>query len=97
MDKFELHKLVCEQENNICQIVGYKDNKKVYSDTFNGFSATDTTHVMSATKSIVSILIGIAIDQGLIKSVDQKVLDFFPNYKIKRGEKTIQNVAIKNL
>jgi CubicO group peptidase (beta-lactamase class C family) len=42
-------------------------------------------------------LIGIAIDKGHIKSVDQKVLDFFPNYTVKTGEKTIQGVTIKNL
>ena len=44
---------------------------------------------MSATKSIIALLIGIAIDKGHIKSSDDKVLDYFPDYKIKRGEKTI--------
>lgn len=34
----------------------------------------------SATKSVTSILIGIAIDQHLIKSVDEKVSTFFPEY-----------------
>ena len=47
----------------------------------------DNVHIASVTKSIISILIGIAIDKGLIKSVNQKVLDFFPDYVIKRGEK----------
>ena len=42
---------------------------------------------MSATKSIVSLLIGIALEQGLIKSIDDKVLDYFPEYKVKRGGK----------
>ena len=52
---------------------------------------------MSVTKSIVSLLVGIAIEQGLIGSVDDYVLDYFPDYKIKRGEKTIQKVTLKNL
>ena len=52
---------------------------------------------MSATKSIVALLVGIALDKGFIKSTDQPVLDFFPEYKIKRGEKTIQQVTIKHL
>ena len=34
----------------------------------------------SATKSITSILIGIAIDQGLIRSAEEKVSTFFPEY-----------------
>ncbi len=52
---------------------------------------------MSVTKSIVSLLVGIAIEQGMIGSVDDCVLDYFPDYKIKRGEKTIQKVTLKNL
>lgn len=42
-------------------------------------------------------MIGIAIDKGYIKSLDQKVLDFFPDYTVKRGEKTIQKVSLKDL
>ena len=49
---------------------------------------------MSATKSIIALLIGIAIDKGQIGSVDDKVLDYFPEYKVKRGEKTIYDVTI---
>lgn len=49
------------------------------------------------TKSVFSALIGIAIDKGYIKYADQKVLDFFPYYNIKPGEKTIQDITIRNL
>ncbi|MGM9972532.1 MAG: serine hydrolase domain-containing protein [Clostridiaceae bacterium] len=93
----ELHKYIEEKQPNICQIVAYKDGLEVYSDTFNGYKKSDACHVMSVTKSIVSLLVGIAIDKGLIKSLDQPVLDYFPDYKIKRGEKTIQKVTIKHL
>ncbi len=41
--------------------------------------------------------IGIALDKGQIGSVDDKVLDYFPDYKVKRGEKTIYNITIKHL
>ena len=33
----------------------------------------------------------------MIENVNQKVLDFFPDYVIKRGEKTIQEVSLYNL
>lgn len=52
---------------------------------------------MSVTKSIVALLIGIALDEGFIKNIEQPVLDFFPEYHIKRGEKTIQKVTLKHL
>jgi CubicO group peptidase (beta-lactamase class C family) len=37
-------------------------------------------HLQSVTKSITSLLIGIAIDQGLIGGVEEKLFDFFPEY-----------------
>ncbi len=43
------------------------------------------------------MLFGIAIDKGYIKSIDQKVLDFFPEYTVDEGEKTIQQITIRNL
>ena len=97
INKDALHQLVKEKQPNICQIVCLKDGKEVYADEWNGYKKTDTCHVMSATKSIVALLVGIAIDQGLIKSINQPILNFFPDYKIKRGEKTIQQVTIKHL
>ncbi|MEY8677135.1 serine hydrolase [Thomasclavelia cocleata] len=97
MNKEEFHNIVIEQQPNICQIVCYKDNQNIYSDVWNNYKENDAVHIMSVTKSIVSLLIGICIDKGLIKSIDDKILDYFPNYKVKRGEKTIFNITIKHL
>jgi CubicO group peptidase (beta-lactamase class C family) len=54
-------------------------------------------NVNSVTKGIVSLIAGIALDKGFIKNVDQKVMDFFPDYTVKRGEKTIYEVTIRHL
>ena len=97
MNKQELHNLIETQQPNICQVTAYKNNELVYSDCWNNYKATDCVHVMSVTKSIFALLIGIAIDKSQIKSVDDKVLDYFPEYKVKRGEKTIYDVTIKHL
>jgi len=96
MNKESLHKMI-EEKTNICQIVAYKSGSQVYSDEWRGYKKDDAVHVMSATKSIVALLIGIAIDQGLVKSIDDKVIDYFPHYQTKRGEKTIYQVTIKHL
>ncbi|MDD3392326.1 MAG: serine hydrolase [Bacilli bacterium] len=97
MNKDELHKLIDEKQPNICQVIAYKNNEEVYSDEWNNYKKDDCVHIMSATKSIFALLVGIAIDKGLIKSVDDKVLDYFNDYKIKRGEKTIYDITIKHL
>ena len=83
---------------NIRQIVAYKDNELQIEEYKAGFSKEDTMNVMSVTKSITSLLIGIAIDKGYIKSVDDKVMDYYKEiYSPKRGEKTIYEVTIKHL
>lgn len=97
MNKKELHDFIKTKQPNICQISCYKDGEEVYSDEWNDYKKIDACHVMSVTKSIVALLVGVAIEKGYIQSIDQLVLDFFPEYKTKRGEKTIQKVTIKHL
>ena len=83
---------------NIRQIVAYKDNILEIEEYKEGFSKEDTMNVLSVTKSITSLLIGIAIDKGYIKSVDEYVMDYYKDYYTpKRGEKTIYDVTIKHL
>lgn len=93
----ELEKKINKEYSNIAGMVVLKDGKTLYENYFNGCNAASTIHVYSVTKSIISILIGIAIDKGHIQNINQKVLDFFPEYIVKRGEKTIQGVTLKNL
>lgn len=97
MKKEALNTFISTNHPNICQIVAYRDGKEVYSNEWNHYKKNDTCHIASATKSIVSLLVGIAVDQGLIKSIDDKVLDYFSEYTVKRNEKTIYDVTIKHL
>ncbi len=57
-------------------------NKKIVPDAYFYPFRSDLRHdIASCTKSITSILIGIAIDKGYIKSEDQLVSTFFPEIK----------------
>lgn len=93
----ELENMIGGGYSNTAGINVMKDGKMLYESYFNGCTAESTVHIYSVTKSIISALIGIAADKGLIKSVDQKVLDFFPDYVVKKREKTIQNVTLRDL
>ena len=93
MNRNELNELIGKTQPNICQIVVLKDGREVYANEWNGYKRDDCTHIMSATKSIVSLLTGIATGRGLIKSIDDRVLDYFPDYQVKHGEKTAQRSA----
>jgi CubicO group peptidase (beta-lactamase class C family) len=100
MNKEQLHSYISDStgnESNICQIYVIKDGEIAYDDCWHGFKTEDAMNVNSVTKGVMALLAGIALDRGCIKSVDQKVMDFFPDYTVKRGEKTIYDVTIKHL
>ncbi|MDC0204608.1 beta-lactamase family protein, partial [Flavobacteriales bacterium] len=60
---------------------------------WHGYSADTMSNSFSMSKSWVSTLIGIAIKEGNIKSVDQKVCDFLPTFCEGRNVE----LSIKNL
>jgi CubicO group peptidase (beta-lactamase class C family) len=93
----ELERTIKADYGNVAGIVVRKGGEKVYEGYFNGYSPDDAFHVYSVTKSVVSALIGMAIDRGDIESVDCRVLDFFPDYAVMDGEETIKNITIKHL
>jgi CubicO group peptidase (beta-lactamase class C family) len=69
----------------------------VFERYYNGFEHTDSHHVASVTKSFTSALIGIAIDKGYIKGVEQKVLDFFPEFVPHKRDYLKKELTIKHL
>ncbi len=100
MNKEQLHGYIADSkgnESNICQIYAVKDGRTFYEDCWHGFTTEDAVNVMSVTKGVMSLLTGIAIDKGCIAGVDRKVLEFFPDYNVKRGEKTIYDVTLRHL
>ena len=97
-DQFtELEKTIERDHSNIAGILVWQNRVNRYERYFHGYTGDDAFHVFSVTKSVFSALIGIAIEKGLIQSVNQKVLDFFPDYKVKAGEKTIQGITLQHL
>ena len=100
MNGEQLHRYIADStgnECNICQIYAIKDGQTVFDDCWRGFKTSDAMNINSVTKGVIALLAGIARDQGFIKSFDQKVMDFFSDYSVKRGEKTIYDVTIRHL
>ena len=100
MNKEQLHRYIAGStgnESNICQIYAIQDGRTVYDDCWRGFKTLDAMNVNSVTKGVMGLIAGIALDEGYIRSVDQKVMDFFPDYTVKRGEKTIYDVTVRHL
>ena len=58
-----------------------KDGQLLNEHYFNGYNEKSLTNSFSMAKSIQTLLVGKAIEDGYIKSLDQKITDFLPEYK----------------
>ena len=94
--KDRIRDIVSKEYGNTLGIVMYKDNEKIFEEYFSGADKDESVHTFSIAKSVVSILVGIAIDKGYIESVNQKVLDFFPEYKLRRNQEQLRDLTIEN-
>ena len=92
-----IEQLISAQYPNIKGLIATRHGEVVLEYSASGFSNQTSIHISSVTKSIISMLFGVALEQGHIKNVEQRVLDFFPDYSLKRGEKTLPQLRLKDL
>jgi CubicO group peptidase (beta-lactamase class C family) len=65
---------------NIHSVLIVKDGKLVFEEYFYGYQQDAYHNLASVTKSITSLLVGLAIEQGYIKGVQEVVLPYFPEF-----------------
>lgn len=85
LDHVRIKRLIKRIRNNRIQgidsLLVVRNGYLVTERYFNGWSRDRLHTLQSNTKSITSLLVGIAIDQGSINSVDDKVVPFFSEYQ----------------
>ncbi|KAB2440853.1 serine hydrolase domain-containing protein [Bacillus luti] len=84
--------IIKEDYKNINGMLVMQKGNIIFEKYYNGQGPDDAFHVASVTKTIISALIGICVDKGYIKSIDQRVIEFFPKYKVKSSEITVRHL-----
>ena len=79
--------------NNTHAFLVIQDGKLLYERYWDGYDTTTLSGSFSAAKSIISLLIGIAVDEGKIKSLDEPVGNYVEHFKTNGLDK----VKIKDL
>ncbi|MAT44779.1 MAG: hypothetical protein CL609_20785 [Anaerolineaceae bacterium] len=74
-----------------------KNGYLVAEDYFNDGSVDQKDRLQSVTKSFTSALVGIALDQGCISSVNQKLLDFYPDVADEITDPRKEQITVRNL
>jgi len=74
-----------------------QDGKIRYENYFSGTNSTTTNDLRSAGKSIGSAIIGLAIDDGIITSTQEKVYDYLPqSYQYTKDDEKLK-ITIEHL
>jgi CubicO group peptidase (beta-lactamase class C family) len=74
-----------------------KNGYLIAEDYFNEGSVNQKDRLQSVTKSYTSALVGIALEQGYLSSVDQKMLDFFPELAGQITDPRKEQITIQHL
>lgn len=74
-----------------------RDGKLLVEEYFNGRDAASVANIKSASKSVLSALIGIAISEGHIKSVDQPIGDYFKSQLQGETNHVKRSITVENL
>lgn len=87
--------IMAKEFQGIHSLLIVKNGKLVHESYFEDFTRSSLQTTYSITKSISSALIGIAIDSGMIQSVNDTVISFFPEYSIQDPIK--KNIRLSHL
>lgn len=88
-DEFENY----QQENATKAFLVMKGNEIIFEKYWGDHTQKTVSNSFSASKTIVALLIGIAVEEGHIKSIDDSVGDYLPEFK--GGDKGI--ITIRDL
>ena len=89
------------EQNNIMEQNYGQNANPIYNYYDSGwhpyYKETDLHTIQSVTKSVTSALIGIAIDEGFIPSIDQEIIEYFPEHVSLFDEARKEAITIRDL
>jgi len=92
-----MQKIISGVYPNVHSVLIVKDGKLVFEQYFYQYTKDSVQEMRSATKSIFSALAGIAIDKGFIKSKNETVISYFPEYTLNNMTDEKKRITVENL
>ena len=95
---YKLFNQLKNKENKIHSVLLVKNNQIIVEEYLNGQISTQKHDLRSTTKSITSILMGIAIDKGFIENINDPISKYLKNlYPTKNLDERKKKITIKHL
>lgn len=96
-NKKELPEHVVEnlEHSRTAAFVVIKNGKILHEQYWDGYNQLSHTNSFSMAKAVTVMLLGKALEEGIIKDIDEKLSDFYPEFKEKEfgSEVTLKNLA----
>lgn len=93
----EIEPYVEEELKQIHSVLVVRNGVLVYEYYADGRTRDSGDIVWSVTKSFTSLLVGIAIDEGLIKSIDQPIVELLDPAVLEGGDPDLAGVTVEQL
>ncbi|WP_185974337.1 serine hydrolase domain-containing protein [Litoribacter populi] len=74
-----------------------KNDSVIFEEYYNNFDPNDFSNIKSGSKSVLNLLIGLAIENGYIKSIDQPIIDFLPQLYHQSIDPAKKEITIRHL
>lgn len=84
-----------DDETSTTAFLVIKNDSIVYEEYFEGYESGDIATIFSVSKSVTSLLTGIAVDEGLIEDVNDPVTKYIP--ELLEGDPLFQKLTIRHL
>lgn len=78
-------------------IAVWRDGREIAARGYHGFTPDQPTNIKSASKSIISALVGIAIERGVLKGTDQPIVSLLPRDLPADPDPRLKQVTLGNL
>ena len=91
-----LHEHIKENLPHMRSVLVIRHGYLIFEEYYQGMP-NDYQEVASVAKSIIATLIGVALREGYIQSVDQKVVDFYPEYVTPNTDPRIRDMTLEHV
>jgi len=91
-----LEEIIMQKYGRLESLLVLKDNQLLLEEYFYGYDRTQTHNIYSCTKSITSLLLGLALDRHKEINTDASLFQFFPQYDSQKNENKAQ-ITLKHV
>ena len=84
-------------EPGVLSVLVERDGRLIFERYFRGAARRGRLDVFSITKSVTSTLIGIALHDGSLRSLDQRLGEFFPKEVQHARDKRVRKITLRQL